>query len=167
MALYRGGKFENDLWQRIAAVDGLPSEGHVLLNLEGWRAFAASAQPSNVAFGLLLEPGQDLQAIAGDLPRISLVAINFPKFADGRGYSMARLLRDRYKFVGELRATGDVLFDQLQFLARCGFESFEIADPATLKLLEAGRRPVMTHFYQPAEGTEITDGSSPWRRRPA
>ena len=76
----------------------------------------------------------------------------FPKYTDGRGYSTARILRDRYKFAGELRAVGDILFDQIQLYRRCGFDTLEINDPVTIKLLEAGRKPVMTHFYQPGEG---------------
>jgi uncharacterized protein (DUF934 family) len=96
-----------------------------------------------------------------------LVAVNFPKYTDGRGYSTARILRDRYKFAGELRAVGDILFDQLQLYERCGFDALEITDPVTLGLLEAGRKPVMTHFYQPGEGAEVRDNSNPWRRRSA
>jgi phosphoadenosine phosphosulfate reductase len=102
--------------------------------------------------------------IAADLPRLALVAVSFPKFTDGRGYSTARILRDRYKFAGELRAIGDILFDQIQLYGRSGFDSLEITDAVTIKLLESGRKPVMTHFYQPGEGPEVKDSKSPWRR---
>lgn len=167
MALYRDGRFENDPWRRLDAAQEPPAEGHVLLSLAAWQQLAPAKHNSNVAFGVLLQPGESAEMIADDLPRLALVAVNFPKFTDGRGYSTARILRDRYKFAGELRATGDILFDQLQLYARCGFDTLEITDPVTLGLLEAGRKPVMTHFYQTGEGAEVKDSSSPWRRRPA
>jgi len=83
--------------------------------------------------GVLLEAEDDPRTIAAHLERLSLVAIRFAKFSDGRGYSIARLLRERYRYGGELRAVGDVLRDQLLFLKRCGFDSFELRedqDPA-------------------------------------
>ena len=78
--------------------------------------------------GVLLQPRDDPATIAGTLQRLALVAVNFPKFGDGRGYSSARLLRERYRFCGEVRAVGDVLRDQLLFMKRCGFDSFELRD---------------------------------------
>ncbi|HEY0146668.1 MAG TPA: DUF934 domain-containing protein [Methylovirgula sp.] len=164
MALYRDGRFESDSWRRLEA-DELPEEGHVLLSLAEWRRFKAEQKNSNIAFGVVLEPGETAEMIAEDLPRLALVAVSFPKFTDGRGYSTARILRDRYKFAGELRAVGDILFDQVQLYGRSGFDSLDIKDAITIKLLESGRKPVMTHFYQPAEGPEIKDSKSPWRRR--
>lgn len=164
MALYRNGQFEADAWHRLEAAEDLPAQGHVLLSLAQWQQVSAKRE-SNVAFGVLLEPGDIAEAIADDLPQLALVAVNFPKFTDGRGYSTARILRDRYKFAGELRATGDILFDQLQLYERCGFDTLEIKDPTTLKLLAEGRKPVMTLFYQPSESPEAKDRSSPWRRR--
>jgi phosphoadenosine phosphosulfate reductase len=165
MPLYRNGRFEIDSWQRVEAPEDLPAQGQVLLSLAQWQQVAAPKCDSNVAFGVLLEPGEQAEAIADDLSRLALVAVNFPKFTDGRGCSTVRILRDRYKFAGELRAIGDILFDQLQFYQRCGFDTLEIKDPTTLKLLEAGQTPIMTHFYQPGEGPELKDSNSPWRRR--
>lgn len=83
--------------------------------------------------GVVLEPDQDPATLAGTLERLALVAVRFPKFSDGRGYSSARLLRERYGYEGELRAVGDVLRDQLLFMKRSGFDSFELRedqDPA-------------------------------------
>ncbi len=78
--------------------------------------------------GVLLEPHDDPAALAATLERLSLVAVRFPKFGDGRGYSTARLLRERYGYRGELRAVGDVLRDQLLFMKRSGFDSFSLRD---------------------------------------
>jgi uncharacterized protein (DUF934 family) len=74
----------------------------------------------------LLEGADDPAVIAGDLENFALIAVNFAHFVDGRGYSIARLLRGRYHWCGELRATGDVLRDQLFYLSRCGFDSFAL-----------------------------------------
>ncbi len=167
MALFKDGQFPPDPWRRVDAIEELPAEGYVILSLENWRRLAPPKQRANMAFGLLLEPGHRVETIANDLPYLGLVAIQFPKFTDGRGYSLAQEIRDRYNFVGELRATGDVLFDQLQFMARCGFDAFEISDPATIRRLEEQRSPdTMRHFYQPGYGPEQKVGTSPWRRRP-
>ena len=78
--------------------------------------------------GIWLAPNEGPEAIAEDLDDLSLIAIHFPKFADGRGYSTARLLRERYGYRGELRAFGDVGQDQLYFLDRVGFDSFAIKE---------------------------------------
>jgi uncharacterized protein (DUF934 family) len=75
-----------------------------------------------------LQPTDDLAAIAERLPRTARVEIAFPKFGDGRGYSMARLLRDRYGYKGELRATGQVARDLLLYMEACGFDSFELRE---------------------------------------
>ena len=82
--------------------------------------------------GVLLGPGDDPQAIAEHLHEISVVAVEFPQFTDGRGYSIARLLRERYGFEGEIRAVGEVLRDNLFYLSRCGFDSFVLSDQTRL-----------------------------------
>jgi uncharacterized protein (DUF934 family) len=76
--------------------------------------------------GVWLKPSDDPDALAGDVAHLPLIAIDFPKFVDGRGYSSARLLRDKHRFGGELRAIGDVLRDQLYYLRQCGFDAFAV-----------------------------------------
>ena len=78
--------------------------------------------------GVWLAPDDDPEAIAADTGRLPLIAVDFPQFTDGRGYSIGRLLRDRHGFGGELRAVGDVLRDQLFALAECGFDAFALRD---------------------------------------
>jgi uncharacterized protein (DUF934 family) len=78
--------------------------------------------------GVVLLPAHKVEALAPDLARFQLVAAEFPGPSDGRGYTQGRLLRERYQFSGELRATGYVRHDQLFFLARCGFNSFQLAE---------------------------------------
>lgn len=171
MALFMAGSFVPDPWRRLDAGEDLPTSGQIIMSLDDWHRRAplrahSHAALSNVAFGLALEPDDSLEEIKQDLPHLALIAIAFPKFTDGRGYSLAQLLRGRLGFKGQLRATGDVLFDQLQFMARCGFDAFEITDLPTLRLLESGRRPDLHHFYQPAAGPEAPAGTRPWARRP-
>ena len=67
-----------------------------------------------------------IEDLAHDLPRLALVALKFPKWVDGRAYSQARLLRARYRFAGEVRATGEVIVDMLPLLARCGFNAVQL-----------------------------------------
>jgi uncharacterized protein (DUF934 family) len=77
---------------------------------------------------VVLEPGDDPRAIADRLPGLKVVAVRFPAYGDGRGYSIARLLRERYGYKGELRAVGAVARDHLQLMARCGFDAFQLRD---------------------------------------
>ncbi|MGH6810906.1 MAG: DUF934 domain-containing protein [Methylocella sp.] len=166
MPVFKGDGFVPDDWRNLAPEEDLPPGGKVILTLAQGQA-RARAQTGNIPLGLLIEPGQDIRAIAPDLARFALVAVAFPKFTDGRGYSLAHLLRGHFGYAGELRATGEVLFDQLQLLARCGFDSFEIRDVATIRLLEAGRRPSLGIFYQPGVRPEIQEKTRPWARRAA
>ena len=85
-------------------------------------------EPSPPPDLVVLEPTDDPRAIADKLPGLKLVAVNFPKYADGRGYSIGRLLRERYGYKGELRAVGVVARDHLQLMAECGFDSFQLRE---------------------------------------
>ena len=99
-------------------------------------------------FGVVLLPEHKVEDLATDLPRLSLVACRFSGPSEGRGYTQGRLLRERYDFQGELRATGYVRFDQLFFLARCGFNSFELAEGDIAGA--AAAFSTFTAAYQPA-----------------
>jgi uncharacterized protein (DUF934 family) len=77
---------------------------------------------------VVLEPTDDPRALAERLPGLKLIAVNFPKYGDGRGYSIARLLRERYGYKGELRAVGVVARDHLQLMVQCGFDSFQLRE---------------------------------------
>ena len=118
-----------DSWQVFDATAGAPPEGaDLLVSLDAWREQGAALKGRGGRLGLLLSPPDDVKTVAADLAHFQLVAVHFPKFTDGRGYSTARLLRDRLGWGGELRATGDVLRDQLFLMARCGFDSFALRD---------------------------------------
>jgi uncharacterized protein (DUF934 family) len=98
-------------------------EGKIIVPLSVWQAQreALSARP---AIGVWIAPHQHAESLKGDLDRFAVVAVDFPKFSDGRGYSIAFNLRRRLGYQGELRAIGDVLRDQLFQMARLGFDAF-------------------------------------------
>ena len=84
--------------------------------------------PSSPPPDLVLEPSDDPALLAGSIAEIRVIAVNFPKFGDGRGYSIARLLRERYGYQGELRALGEVARDNLYFMTQCGFDAFQLRE---------------------------------------
>jgi uncharacterized protein (DUF934 family) len=115
-----------DAWALLrsaASVADLPENGSVIVPLALWlqRRDALFAR-GNV--GVLLAPADDPAALVDDIATLPLIAVDFPQFTDGRGYSTARLLREKYGFKGELRAVGDVLRDQLYYLSASGFNAF-------------------------------------------
>jgi uncharacterized protein (DUF934 family) len=95
---------------------------HRLLTLAQWEA-VRDHWPADVPVGVLLPNTADVEALAADLPRIALVALEFPKWVDGRAYSQAHLLRARLRYAGEVRATGDVVVDMMPLLSRCGVDA--------------------------------------------
>ena len=116
-----------DTWRVFDGDAGaVPGGADLLLPLDEWRERAGAWSRHDGRLGLLLSPPDDPFTVAPDLDRFALVAVNFPRFTDGRGYSIARLLRERLRYEGELRAGGDVLRDQLFLMARCGFDSFAL-----------------------------------------
>ncbi|TGD75336.1 DUF934 domain-containing protein [Mangrovimicrobium sediminis] len=102
-------------------------QGPEVLDLEQW---LASEQRASRA--VLLEPGETLEPLLAHLDELQLVLVNFPTFMDGRGFSYARELRER-GYQGEIRAVGDIIRDQLTYLARCGFDAFQLADEDSLE----------------------------------
>ena len=81
---------------------------------------------ANQARGVWISPDDDFEPFADRLPRLDIIAVDFPSFRDGRGYSISYLLRTRYGWTKELRAIGDVLRDQLNYMRRCGFDAFAV-----------------------------------------
>ena len=117
---------DGDDWTHVAAGEALP-DAPAILPLARWLAQREALMGRNAPLGVRLRSDERIDAILGDLPRLALVALDFPNMADGRHFTTARLLRERHGFTGEIRATGRVLRDQLHFMARCGFDSFELA----------------------------------------
>ncbi|MCG8673291.1 MAG: DUF934 domain-containing protein [Pseudomonadales bacterium] len=126
------GELVSDHWITVHANENgeitVPENGDVLVALETWQANKDALVAHQGKTGLLLNGDAELEDFSADLDKFDLIAVNFPKFADGRGYSLARLLRERVNYTGELRAVGDVLRDQLFYLHRCGFNAFVIRE---------------------------------------
>jgi uncharacterized protein (DUF934 family) len=106
----------------------VPARGDVIVPLTLWLARREDFFAHPGKLGVWLDADEGPEAIAGDVQRFPLIAVTFPKFGDGRGYSIARLLRERYGFKGELRAIGDVLHDHLFFMEQCGFDAFALRE---------------------------------------
>ena len=118
-------QLRDDTWQQPASPQEAGAQADVLLSLAQWQAQREQwLQRAGGRLGVLLQPADDVAALVPDLAHFALIAINFPSFTDGRGYSSARLLRERHAYRGELRAVGDVFRDQLFYLSRVGFDAF-------------------------------------------
>ncbi|MDR3519139.1 MAG: DUF934 domain-containing protein [Azospirillaceae bacterium] len=132
--LLENGAVVTDPWTVLddaAGSDGIP-EGPVIVSLERWQRDRAVLELRNAPLGIRLKSHQLAGEIAADLDRFGLVVLELPKFRDGRAFSTARLLRERYGFTGEIRATGAMIPDQFLFLVRCGVSSVEVPDNADL-----------------------------------
>ena len=105
-----------------------PERGDVIVPLALWLARREDFLAYSGKLGVWIDANEGPEALAGDVQRFPLIAVNFPKFGDGRGYSIARLLRERYGYKGELRAIGDVLHDHLYFMEQCGFDAFALRE---------------------------------------
>lgn len=134
--IIKDGRIIDDPWQRIAAGAALDPElleggGKLLLPLPLWLAHRDGRDP--IRTGVWLAPDDPVDPLLPWLAELPLIAIHFPVFTDGRGYSLARLLRGRHGYGGELRAMGDVLRDQVYFLHRCGFDAFRLREGQPLE----------------------------------
>jgi len=131
MALIKDGKLVTDSFVDATAAAAIPAAGAVIVNVEQWQAQRTELLARGTPLGIRMHSDQSPELVAADLAHFALVALEFPKFRDGRAYSYARLLRERYGFKGELRAVGEVLLEQLFFMLRTGFDAFELqsADP--------------------------------------
>lgn len=160
--------FREDEWIYADSEDALASNGRFILPLRALLEIDVNERGlAGARLGLHMQPGEPLEEAAGLLDDVSLVALAFPSFADGRSFSKAELLRSRYGFKGPLRATGQVLVDQLPHMLRVGFDEFEIEDPVLIKRLEAGRIDGLPLFYQPSALASAQAGTYSWRRLPA
>ena len=144
-------------------------EGPAIVPLERFIAERDALVGRNAPLGVALSPGEPLDDLIPHLDRVALVVLPFPKFVDGRSSSNARLLRERHGYTGEVRATGDVLIDQMPLMRRCGFDAFEVTNPVTRRQLAAGLWPDVPLYLQPVGSSrqaEAPAGARPWARRP-
>lgn len=156
---------QSDAWHGANGEDGpqprpVPAE-HRLLTLEQWHA-VRDQWPRTLTTGVLLPNDADVEALAPDLPRLALVALEFPKWVDGRAYSQAVTLRRRLRYGGEIRAVGQVLVDMMPLLQRTGFDAVQLrADQS----LEAARRAL--GFFDEGHYQGDVQQTQPWFARRA
>jgi uncharacterized protein (DUF934 family) len=150
--LLRDRRVEVDDWLYAAEATDQPGAA-VILTLPQWRQEQAGWLARGSRLGVVLTPADSVALIAQDLPHFSLVAAEFSGPAEGRGYTQARQLREHYNFRGELRAIGYVKRDQLFFMARCGFNSFEVAESDIDDALSAFA--TFTAAYQPSNDSGL------------
>jgi phosphoadenosine phosphosulfate reductase len=169
-SIWRDGGFHADEWVRYTPDSAILAGDYPLLVALGVfigepERFLSHEGP----LGVEIAAGESPAPLQPYLDRLTLLALAFPKFSDGRSYSTARLLRERMGFTGELRALGDVLSDQIPLMRRCGIQSFEVRHAPTRRALTAGRLPEMHHYYQPIATAphEVPSGTRPWLRQSA
>ncbi|MDX1514208.1 MAG: DUF934 domain-containing protein [Gammaproteobacteria bacterium] len=154
MEIIRQRKVERDDWQRLpddhdVGAGGIPARGRLIVPLQVLLDHPGLVTGRRAPTGVLLGPADEVEALASYLDDIALVAIEFPTFTEGRGYSQARLLRERDRFRGEIRALGDVSRDRLAFMERCGFDTFALRPGETPEQALAAFTEIVPR-YQPA-----------------
>lgn len=126
-----------DGWQLVRpAADGtvtVPASGNVIVPLKTWQQDKAALQQRDGQVGVWLAADEEPEQLLADLATLPLVAVDFPVFTDGRGFTSARLLRERHGFAGEIRAIGDVFRDQLWYMSRCGINAFAIKEGKSIE----------------------------------
>jgi uncharacterized protein (DUF934 family) len=138
-----------DRWHTITGEDGpmvtLTPAPYSLLTLLQWRG-VRQQWPADMPVGVAFANDADIEDLAEDLPRLNLIALHFPKWVDGRAYSQARLLRARYRFAGEVRATGEVLVDMLPLLQRTGFDAAVLRADQSIEAAERALAFFPAHY---------------------
>ena len=162
---------QQDPWHTVGGEDGpMPHPSpvpHLLLTIEQWHA-VREGWPAGLPTGVMLPNDVDIETLVADLPRLQLLALQFPKWVDGRAYSQARLLASRHRYAGEVRACGEVLVDMLPLLLRTGFTAARLRADQKLAVAErvldfagglgfAGYYQGDTHQTQPAFARNLAD----------
>ena len=150
--LLRDGRIVDDDWLYLAEAEG-NAAAPLILRLAEWQNERDQWLAQDRRLGVVLSPAHHVEVLATDLPRLALVAADFSGPGEGRGYSQARMLREQWNFGGELRATGYVRRDQVFFLARCGFNSFELPDSDIQAAV--GAFSTFTARYQPSNDSGL------------
>ncbi|MGE0502702.1 MAG: DUF934 domain-containing protein [Rhizobiaceae bacterium] len=157
--------FREDEWRHAADADALAGNGRFILPL----AVVAALDPerrrsARERLGVMVMPGEQLDAIIPFLDDLALVALAFPAFNDGRSFSKAELLRSRHGYEGAVRAVGQVLPDQFPHMLRLGFDEFEVSHPVLLERLERGETGGIALHYQPTAKPADAGEKYSWRR---
>jgi uncharacterized protein (DUF934 family) len=155
MPLVRGGKISADAFVQLADDAPMPDGGAVLISAARFLEDPETLLRRAGGTGVIWPNNRDIDDLVPWLDRLAVVALVFPTIRDGRAYSQARLLRERHRYRGELRATGQVLRDQFLFMLRAGFDSFDVKKESDA---EAFANTVKRYsvFYQPTGDGRMT-----------
>jgi uncharacterized protein (DUF934 family) len=155
MVLLKAGEVVDDPWTTVVPEDELPASGALIVPLEVWQSRKDELRGRGARLGLRLRSDQPPDLVAEDLDQFEVVVLEFPAFTDGRAYSYARLLRERFGFSGEVRAVGEVLLEQLHYMDRVGFDAFELDSQHPVEDWIAASRDLDV-WYQPAADDRLT-----------
>jgi len=155
MPLVKNGKIVTDIFVHVADGAELPGDGAVLISAARFLEDPETLSQRAGKTGVIWPNNRDLDDLVAWLDRLATVALVFPTFRDGRAYSQARLLRERYGYEGELRATGQVLRDQFVFMQRAGFDAFEVKKQSDAEAFAATVKRYSV-FYQPTGDGRVT-----------
>ena len=128
-SIIKNGEVIDERWHLLpldATLDGISNSDDLIVPLGLWLESSHALKVRDGGLGVWLQSHEQIEEIADDLQFFQVIALDFPVFTDGRHFSTARLLRERYGYKGEIRAIGDVLRDQLFFMHRCGFDAFAV-----------------------------------------
>jgi phosphoadenosine phosphosulfate reductase len=169
MPLWKDRRLVDNDWRVVADGDPLPEGDKVVVSLKRWRTERATLAQRNAPLGLMIAAGDKWDDVAADLPRFPVIVVTIPKYADGRAFSIARLLRERDGYRGEIRAAGVYIIDQVPLMMRVGIDAFETSDPILIRAFEKGEWPEVPHYLQPAfdEAKTVPSGTRPWVRKKA
>lgn len=154
MRVIKDNEVVEDEWQRVE-VEGENAElpdGDIIVPYTYWKNNRDQLLDRKQDFGVCVKGDDIIEEVADDIEHFKLIALDFPEFKDGRSYSHARILRDRYGYQGELRAVGDILRDQLFFLRRCGFNSYQVREDKNIEDAVKGFADFSVTYQTAADG---------------
>jgi uncharacterized protein (DUF934 family) len=155
MPLVKNGKISTDEFVHVPDGAELPGDGAILVSAARFLEDPETLSRRTGKTGVIWPNNRDLDELVPYLGGLAMVALVFPSFRDGRAYSQARLLRERYRFHGEMRATGQVLRDQFVFMLRAGFDAFEVKKESDAEAFTNTAKRYSV-FYQPTGDGRIT-----------
>lgn len=155
MRVIKAGKVLEDNWQRIASPEQeqVLEDGDWIVPLDYWLVNRERLRDRKGKVAVCLNGDDNLEDLSDSLGQLELVALEFPKFTDGRSYSHARILRERHRYRGELRAVGDVLRDQLFFMQRCGIDAFQVREDKDAEDAVKGLSDFTVKYQAAADGS--------------
>ncbi|NRA87586.1 MAG: DUF934 domain-containing protein [Rhizobiales bacterium] len=154
MLLNKDGSNSKNLSTIIHDTEDFTLHNDQILPLDYWLKNKAEIKQKLNRIVIWVNSDEDLDSLKEDLPSISLIAFNFPKYGDGRAFSMAHLLRGKYEYKGHIRAIGSPIADQAQFLFRCGVDSIDIPNGQSLEIWTTESKR-MSRFYQRSEQNDL------------